>query len=426
MAVAPHHEQATDPEILRRAGYAAFVRGVGSWFGAWGMHSALFSWLLVVELQSSPQLVGFGQLAVMLPTVLLILVGGSLADRSDVRRSLMLFHVAASLGPLVLAALVANGRLTYSALLIYGVWLGVMTAFIMPARDTLLSRVAGPDMLRAVTGMTIVQFIGQAGGSFLAGAARWTGPAPMLVVQGLILAAGAWLMLRMPPTSRNPGEEARGGGSPRSTWGDILAALRTVLRDPRMRSTFLMALGVAFCFAGPFYVIFPLIVRDSFGGSVVLLSMLMMMFPLGTVAGSYWIRVRGGLHNRGPAALRSIFVGGALLGVIGLQLPFFWMATLTLVWGLVMSIFINATRTLFQEAAPEKERGRVLSIYQMALMGAGPLGSMTAGFCSAWIGHHSTLIVYATAVTLLALLLWGPVRAAEASLATGENRTASV
>ncbi len=299
--------------------------------------------------------------------------------------------------------------------MLYGLWLGVVTAFIMPARDTLLSRVAGSDMLRAVAGMTIVQFAGQAGGNLLAGAARWVGPAPMLVLQGLVLAAGAWLITQISPAAPRPGSPTASG----STYAKIRVALRTVLRDRRMRATFLMSCGVAFCFAGPFYVVLPLIVRDSYGGSVLLLSVLMMMFPLGTILGSMWIRARGGLRDRGPVALRSIFAGGALLAMIGLELPFSWTAGLCLVWGLVMSVFINASRTLFQEAAPEAERGRVLSIYQLALMGAGPLGSASAGFCAAAIGNHQTLLAYAVAVTLLALGLWRPVRTAEADVLAG-------
>ncbi len=405
----PQEVRDSDPVEGKGSGYPAFVRGVASWFGAWGMHSALFSWLLVVQLDSSPERVGIGQLAVMLPTLLLILIGGSVADRSDVRRALVLFHLAAAAGPLGLSWLVAEGQLTYSWLLVYGLWVGVVTAFIMPARDTLLSRVAGDDMLRAVAGMTIVQFAAQALGNLLAGGARWVGGAPMLAVQGCILALGAVLTARVPPAPPRKTKSPRGALSLR----EVVSGVQIVASNPQMRASFLISFGVAFFFAGPFYVIFPLIVRDVFGGGVLMLSITMMTFPLGTILGSIAIRSRGGLRQRGPAALWSVLGGACALGTIGLGLPYIGMLAMTLIWGLTASIFINATRTLFQEAAPEAERGRVLSVFQMALMGASPMGSFLAGVCAARLGHHTTLLVFAGAVFVLVSALWVPVRRAE-------------
>ena len=98
--------------------YRGFIRGVASWFGAWGVHSAIFSWLLTVKLNATPEQVGFGQFSVMLPTLLLILFGGALADRVDVRKSLIVLHLLSALGPLVLAVLVSADLLSYSFLLL--------------------------------------------------------------------------------------------------------------------------------------------------------------------------------------------------------------------------------------------------------------------------------------------------------------------
>ena len=394
--------------------YRGFIRGVASWFGAWGVHSAIFSWLLTVKLNATPEQVGFGQFSVMLPTLLLILFGGALADRVDVRKSLIVLHLLSALGPLVLAVLVSADLLSYNFLLLYGVWLGTITAFIMPARDTLLSRVAGSDMLKAVAGMTMVQFGCQAVGNLLAGLAKWTGAAPVLVLQGIILASGALLIAKIRfPKAAAFSETPKNQGI-RATKREIIAAIKTVAKDPRLRSTFLMSLTVAFCFAGPFYVIFPLIVRDSYGGSVLLLAIIMTLFALGNIGGSFWIRRLGGLKRRGQSALVSILLGSLLLLLISLDLAVAWMAGLTFIWGISTSIFINATRTLFQEGAPEHERGRVLSVYQLALMGAGPMGSTVAGFSSAAIGNHATLALYAATILVLAMILWRPVSDADA------------
>ena len=72
----------------------------------------------------------------------------------------------------------------------------------------------------------------------------------------------------------------------------------------------------------------------------------------------------------------------------------------TLAWGLAGAVFINCSRTLFQQAAPAAERARVLSVYQMGFMGGSPVGTTLAGLASASLGLHVTLLV-AAAVMLL-------------------------
>src|SRR5262245_38205211 len=44
-----------------------FVAGLATWFGAWGMQTVLFSWLVVGELHASAEWVSVAQTASMLP-----------------------------------------------------------------------------------------------------------------------------------------------------------------------------------------------------------------------------------------------------------------------------------------------------------------------------------------------------------------------
>ena len=87
-----------------------FLGGVGSWFGAFGMQGVLFSSLLVVELGENEVRVGAAQSAMMVPSVLLILLGGAVADRTDRRRLLMALH-----GTLDMAAQRAGVKLREAA-----------------------------------------------------------------------------------------------------------------------------------------------------------------------------------------------------------------------------------------------------------------------------------------------------------------------
>ena len=91
-------------------GLSWFLAGAASWFTGYGMQGVLFSTLLVVELGEGPARVGAAQSALMVPAVVLILLGGAVADRVDRRRLLIALHVAAAGIVLTLCAVLANGE----------------------------------------------------------------------------------------------------------------------------------------------------------------------------------------------------------------------------------------------------------------------------------------------------------------------------
>lgn len=386
-----------EPEPTEPAGASAaddarafrwYVTGVGSWFGSMGMQSVLFSWLVVGELRASAEWVGIVQTSSMLPSFLLLLFGGAAAERRDPRGLLVRLHLVAALPPLALAGAVAAGHLTIPLLIGFGVTMGTLGAFVMPARDTLLSSVAGDDMMHAVAGMTAAQFAAQALGALIAGAARVAGSAPMLAVQAILLLLGSAAMLgvpKAPPPARS--------AVATSTWRELTLGLRVMARTPQLRWPFVLVVCVGLFFIGPFVVCFPLLVRDFYGGDALMLALVMMVFPIGTIIGSLLIRARGGIRRKGAAALVALALGAVNLGVIGVGLPFPGMMAGALAWGLCGSVFINCSRTLYQEAAPVAERARVLSTYQLGFVGAGPFGATLAGFLAGQVGLLATLQV---------------------------------
>ncbi len=376
----------------RRRDFAWFSGAISSWFTSFGMQSTLFAWLLVGELGVSDEWVGTAQTVNMLPSIALLLVGGAVADRVDPRRLLIVLHALGAVPVLLLAIAVGTDRLSIPAILTFGVAMGVITAFSMPARDTLLSRVAGPDMMHSVTTMTAVQFGSQALGALLAGGARWIGSAPMLAVQAAILLSGSFLVRPVPAV-----EPARRSGPPRSALHDITEGLRMVMGDPRLRWPIVMVFSVGFLFVGPYLVTFPIIVTQVYGGTIAWLSLVMMMFPLGTIAGSLVIR-RFGIRRKGLGALVALVVGAANMELIAQGLAFPWMVAATFVWGIGASVFINSSRTIFQEAAPPTQRGRVLAVYQLGFLGAAPFGALSAGLLSGQLGSLGALHIYAAAM----------------------------
>jgi predicted MFS family arabinose efflux permease len=383
-----------------RRGYGWFLASSCSWFTSHGVNQVMLPWLVVGELRASPEWTGTVQMLATLPYLLLLLVGGAVADRREARSVLGALHALAMAPPLFLALAIAHGSLSIPVVAAAAMSMAVLGAFAHPARDSLLSQVAGGDVMRAVTGNTIAQFGSQGVGMALAGAARWAGSPPVLALQALCVALGALAAPRLPP--RTAASAARRAAAP----GDIAAGLRFVLKSD-LRAVLILVFGIGLTFNGSYYVLLPLLVRDVYGGDVSDVSLLLAVFPLGTIGGSLILLARGGIRRKGRSLVASLAAAALCLIVAGCGLPFAAVVATTFAWGLAGSVFLNTSRTLFQERAPDAWRARVLSMNQLGFTAAGPIGALASGFAAAHLGPETALAVsglgmlaLVTAVTL--------------------------
>ena len=141
-------------------GFAAYLYAQGGWFLAFGLQMVLFPYLVRVILEENEVRFGLAQMSMQLPTALLILVGGFMADRVDALKVVIIGCGVAALAFLGLAGLMAAGGLTYGLVIGYALLIGSIGAFVVPARDALLSRVAPGGLHRGVAFASIAQFGG--------------------------------------------------------------------------------------------------------------------------------------------------------------------------------------------------------------------------------------------------------------------------
>jgi hypothetical protein len=374
------------------ARYGWYLATAASWFGGVGLQQVMLPWLVVGELRASAEWTGTVQMASMLPSLFLLLVGGAVADRRDPRALLTLLHALAALPALALGLAIAGGRLSIPIVLACATAMGAINAFSNPARDSLLSQVAGRDVMRAVTGLTIVQFAAQGVGMLAAGSARWLGTAPVLIAQAVSVALGAALVRGVPRrASPLAGLAAR---------GEYLAGLRFVLGSP-LRLVLVLTCGIGLLFSASYNVVLPLLVRDVYAGDVQHVSLVMLMFPAGTITGSFVLLSRGGIRRKGRALLVSLALAATSVIGCGLGLPFPFVVGAGFAWGLAGAVFLNMGRTLFQVRAPEAERARVLAVNQLGFMAAGPLGALLSGLVAGELGPRTALVAFGTGMLAL-------------------------
>jgi MFS family permease len=139
-------------------------------------------------------------------------------------------------------------------------------------------------------------------------------------------------------------------------------------------------------FAMPYYVLLPLLARDTLGVDVRGLGHLMAMSGLGAFAGGLSLARR--LQRRPPM---PSFLGGLalfLLGLIGLGLCRNYYAALGFMAlaGFGMVTQLSTGNSLMQLNVPDALRGRLMSLFGLIVMGFAPVGSILYGVAAHYAG----------------------------------------
>ncbi len=365
---------------------AWYAIAAGAWFLSFGLQSVIVSSLVALELHGDSRAMALAQMAQQLPGFGLILLGGVVADRVDKRALLIALYASAAALVLALALGIEAGLLSLALVVGYVLAMGTLSAFVMPSRDALLSDVAGGNLARAVSVLTMTQWGMQALGNASGMLGRRVGVLPLLGLQLVVFVVALPALLRLPRHAPVAGEPRRA-----LRLGELADGVREVMRSPVLGPSALLAVALGVLFIGPFQVVFPLLVRDFYHGDIADLSLLFMAFPVGTILGSMLILARGGIRRKGSAQLLALAFGGLCLGSLAFGPPFWAAVVLVVLFGLGGAFFMTAGRTLFQERATPASRGRVLSVYTLAFMGAsGAIGAPLSGWLNASFGPVAT------------------------------------
>lgn len=377
----------------------SYLAATAAWFLAWGMQSVIFAWLVALELGVSPALVGFAQMALLLPGTFLILFGGGLADHFGGRRVAVAGHAAAALAPLLLSGLILSGNLGYVVMLGYAVLLGSAAAMITPARDGLLNQVAGGRVQRTVMLTSMIQFAVQLAGFLLASLADYSGAVPVLLMQAAALAAGAlafWLLDAEEPASRPA------LASPlRQLAGSIVQGFVTVKASPAMRAVVVQNSAMGIFFMGSYMVTLPVLVREVYAGTSMQLSWLNAANSLGLVVTILILLRFGDLHRQGRALLVAQGVGALVLASAGSGPGFYLVALAIFAWGMCGGVAMTMSRTIMQEHAPVDQRGRIMAFFSFSFMGSGPVGAVVCGALVSLLGAERALVVASASMLLV-------------------------
>jgi MFS family permease len=393
-----------------------------SWFMAFGLQLVLFPYLITGRdhLHMDGLALGLANMALSLPSVIFLLLGGVVAERADGRRLLIMLHLLAALPAFGLAITIAQGSLSYPAMIAYAVIIGTIGAFMMPARDAIVNEVverrmrvgSSVTLQLGVTLATMAQFLAQIAGLILAGYAdratrmpSWLGgfsvgplsPETLLIWQGAALASGAGFALLM-ARGRQVRTGRKGAGA---TFGDIMDGVRAVRADPKLWAMTILMFGVGVFVIGSFLVVLPIINRDvyHFGSSGI--RDMFVTFWMGAFVSSAVLAVFKRIKRQGRLLLIAQFLASSSILLMMGTVPHWIFLGIVFVWGLAAGISIAMSRSIVQDSAPKQKLARVLSIYQLGFMAGAPFGAALMGALVDMFGPQQIAVVPAGGMILL-------------------------
>jgi MFS family permease len=330
---------------------------------------------LMATLTQSPQMVALVQAAVALPVMLLILLGGALADSFDKRKLLLmaqLFMLGTASG---LAALAWSGWVTPWLLLAFTFLLSGGGALNNPAWQASMRDIVPRESISRAVGLNSTSInLARTVGPALGGAIVATlGVAAAFLVNALSYVALVVAVLRWRPAPR---EAQLGGREP--LGAAMLTGVRYAAMSPHLRPVVTRGAISGFS-ASAAFALMPVVASQQLGGGPMTLGALLGGFGAGAVVGALASgRTRERVSTEYLVRVAMLLLAAGLLGLgfaTALVPAAFAAALAGAGWVLAHSSF-NAT---VQLAAPRWVSARSLALYQTATFGAMVAGSWFFG-----------------------------------------------
>lgn len=375
-----------NPPLLRRAEFRAYLGSTAFTGIAISMQQLLISWMLVGILLLPADRVGVIQAIIGVPGIFLMLLGGASADRMDPRTLLIRVYAVTWLFPLLLAATVRSGALNTWAVMLFGLAMSTGISFSSPGAQSILNRVAGGDVQRAVTASTAVGFMMQIVGLTMAGQMDRLGLEAVLGAQAVCMLLGAVMVRRI---AAQPSELGHGGEPALRT---ILRGLVATYAHPTIFHTLVISFISSIFNAGAFITVMPFIIKRVYEGDAFGLAFVMIIFYGGAmISNLIMLRVMPFTH---PGRVFLVMQLSRLLILLLLWLtPPWWLLTAVLfLWGLNMGVTSTLSRTIVQESADAEYRGRILSVFSLSMLGSAPIGAIVLGYIIEVFGTLNALI----------------------------------
>jgi MFS family permease len=339
--------------------------------------------LYIYQETRSTFLVGVVNFAQFAAVPVLAPIAGTIADRYDRRRVLILAQSGALATSGLLAVIALAGALSPMIVIVAATLIGVTSAFAFPiGRAFAPALVTSVNLGRAVNldsvSVNIARALGPVIGALIVDrfGVRWAFTVNALSFTVLI-GALASISPRFQATPPN-----------RSRFRDGLG----ILRDRPLVGALLFVIAACAIGADPPVTLGPELAH-RFGGGDTLAGLILGAFGAGGVTGAFVAGAESARHHRKVARLLGLLVAGLLLFAFATRLPFVLLGSFVAGFGYLTAQ--TRTSTLLVRSIADHERGRIMALWSIAFIGTRPVASLLDGLIGDLIDLRVAALVMA-------------------------------
>ena len=357
-------------------------------------------------LWNAPAALSIVGIAMTVPMVVFLLVGGVLSDRHDRRRLMLAADAVRAVAVACLAVLVFAGALQLWELVVLVALYGAGTAFFTPAFEAIVPELLPTQDLPAANSLD--QFVRpialRLAGPLLGGLLVAAGAGVAFAVDAASFAASGIAVLAM--RSTRPAAAAPSV----SHAGAVREGLSFIRKRVWLWGTLVAAAAAYLVFLGPSEVLLPYLVKNELHASAGTLGLVFAAGGVGAVGAALWMGHRG--HPRRDVTVMYATWTLATLAIAGYGLA-------TAAWQLMLAcLLFNALETagpivwatVKQHHVPSAMLGRVSSLDWLISIGLLPISFALTAPVAGVLGVRATLVgagILGGAITLAALFLPG-------------------
>jgi MFS transporter, DHA3 family, macrolide efflux protein len=342
----------------------------------------------VLNVLDKKSMLGFVLMATTLPRVLLMMLGGVVADRMKSSTIMLLSNCSRCVLLLIMILLININLLNIWTLIGISLLFGVMDAFYWPASSSVIPAIVDKQILtRANSIIQTTSQITTISGSVVAGwLLSFSNFSIAFTIIAIILAMSGSIAYFI-------NDDNRARISNGSTWSQLVDGLIYVKKSSLLLSTMLLGVVVNLLFAGPVSLAGPIFVSDLFQGDAKDLSYVQSALPVGIMIGGLFVAVWNPNKKRGKVFLNRLIIMAIAL-VLYSQITDLWQCIVITGWlGILIAAGIPLRSLIQENTAPDK-LGRVQGINYTATTGLIPLS------------YAATSILLSMNITIQTLLLY--------------------
>ena len=358
---------------------AAVVSNVGTF-----LYVVAAAWVML-ELTGSALWVSAMAASATLPMLFLAVIAGAAADTINRRTVLLASQSLMGVAATTITLLEVAGAITPGLLLTLGLMMGVGIAFNLPAWHAAVPEIVPRGMVASAVALNSASFnVARAVGPAIGGVLIATvGPGAAFGINAVSFAGVIGVLASFPREEWEP----EGGPS-------VMGAIATGLRFARFTKRLRWLLGLAAAFAltsGSLETLLPNLTDEVLGGGATMYGYLFAASGTGALSGAL-IRARlSHVAGRHSAPTSMIVFGAAAIVAGASREPLLTGAALMFAGAAWVWTFSTLNATV-QLMSPSWVRGRMMSLYNLSLVGVLPIGALLGGVIAEAFGPNTAIV----------------------------------